>query len=468
MTALIRVLTVGFTLAPSLALAGNPAGLPVPPQGFSSPNNGIPHGEVQTISFPTRETGDQAVTVYTPPGYSMDASYPVLYLHHGIGGNEVAWITGEGNADNVMDHLYSEGLATPMIVIMPDGNTKNSDGSTRGNNQGFEVHTDVLLNDLIPWVESNYSVVSDADWRAIAGLSMGGGQTLNIGFPNTDVFHYIGAFSSAPNSRQPAQNITDIATIEQNLLFTFLSCGDQDSLLNVSQGYHDFLMDNGVEHMWQIETGEGHTPTVWNRSLYHFAQRIFLDLEEGGMTGPDGMGGAGGAGGEAGGDMSSGGSGGSDSMGTNADAGSGAGAGDGAGATSSAGEGGSGGSSDMAPVQPGGGTGGAGSVDTGGGDTVNPPAPSGTDSGPSVPTDAPAPTQTSAPAGSTTAPATASGTPTLAPSSTAPAAAPAVDSDVDDAGCSCSVPGSKSGPKPWQLALIGGLGLLAGARRRRR
>jgi hypothetical protein len=151
MAAFFRVLIVGFILAPSLAHAGSPAGLPVPPQGFSNPNNGIPHGEVETISFPTRETGDQAVTVYTPPGYSTDESYPVLYLHHGIGGNAVAWITGEGNADNVMDHLYGEGLATPMIVIMSDGNTKNADGSTRGNNEGFEVHTDVLLNDLIPW-----------------------------------------------------------------------------------------------------------------------------------------------------------------------------------------------------------------------------------------------------------------------------------------------------------------------------
>jgi enterochelin esterase-like enzyme len=185
MSALSKILAAGLVLSPTLAWASDPADLPEPPQGFANDNNGIPHGDVETTQFPTQDTGDQAVTVYTPPGYSTDEQYPVLYLHHGIGGNATAWISSEGNADNVMDYLYSEGLATPMIVVMPDGNTKNADGSTRGNNQGFEVHTEVLLNDLIPWVESNYSVVADADWRAIAGLSMGGGQTLNIGFPNS-------------------------------------------------------------------------------------------------------------------------------------------------------------------------------------------------------------------------------------------------------------------------------------------
>ena len=110
----------------------------------------------RSISYETRNYGMQRVSVYTPPGYSTSQRYPVIYLLHGIGGNEVAWVTGEGNVDNVMDHLYSRQLAKPMIVVMPDGNT---DGAS----DGFAAFGDVLLNDLIPWVERTYSVAADAD-----------------------------------------------------------------------------------------------------------------------------------------------------------------------------------------------------------------------------------------------------------------------------------------------------------------
>jgi enterochelin esterase-like enzyme len=294
----------GCVAIPALASAA-PADLPVPPQGFDARDNGIPHGELDvSVMYPTQSTGMQAVTVYKPPGYSESESYPVLYLHHGIGGDEVSWIgrgSNEGNADNVMDYLYAEDLAKPMIVVMPDGNTKNSDGSTRGNNAGFETHGEVLLEDLIPWVESTYAAATDPDLRAIAGLSMGGGQTLNFGFPNTDVFHYIGAFSSAPNTRQPSQTITDVDVIKQNLRVIFISCGDQDGLINNSENYVDFLNDNDVPHVWQIEAGQGHTKTVWNRSLYNFAQMIFdVEAGSGGMGGAGGMAGSAGAAGTAG------------------------------------------------------------------------------------------------------------------------------------------------------------------------
>lgn len=299
---------------------------------------------------------------------------------------------------------------------------------------------------------------------------MGGGQTVNIGFPNTDVFHYIGAFSSAPNSRQPAQNISDVAAIEQNLLFTFISCGDQDDLFNVSERYHNFFADNGVEHMWQIEVGEGHTPTVWNRSLYQFAQRIFLTLEDGGGTDPEGMGGAGAASGGmgegAGGEMASGGS---DPLG---------GGGEGGGTT---GAGGSAASSGMTPIEGAGGTGGTGTADpgAGGGDTANPSVDDETNLGPSAPAATPTYTSGGAPADPPmAAPPAAVGSPTPAPSSSAPSSAPSssvtapppsVDSEIgDDEGCGCSVVGSKSSAVLWPLALIGVLGRLARSRRLRR
>jgi enterochelin esterase-like enzyme len=161
----------------------------------------------ESVSYATRNEGMQKVSVYLPPGYSTSQKYPVLYLHHGIGGNEVAWLgkgSNEGNADNIMDYLYSKQLAKPMIVVMPNGKMSGADDFAK-----FAAWEDVLLKDLIPWVEKTYSAAADADHRAISGLSMGGGQTFNFGFPHTDVFHYIGPYSAAPNTKAPV-SLSDV------------------------------------------------------------------------------------------------------------------------------------------------------------------------------------------------------------------------------------------------------------------
>jgi enterochelin esterase-like enzyme len=273
------IFAIGVSATPAFTYAN--AMLPVPPQGFDTVNNNIPHGEVsESLAYPTQQYGEQRVSVYTPPGYSSDQAYPVLYLFHGIGGDEFAWLGGrggvrsdEGNADNVMDHLYSEDMAVPMIVVMPDGNTK-------GASDGFGEFGGVLLNDLIPWIEANYPARADADSRAISGLSMGGGQTFNFGFPNTDVFHYIGPFSAAPNTMQPAQTITDVDAVRQNAKVIFIACGSDDGLIGNSENYHNFLGQNNIDHIYQVEPGRGHDKIVWNRSLYNFAQRIFMGLDE--------------------------------------------------------------------------------------------------------------------------------------------------------------------------------------------
>jgi len=212
------------------------------------------------------------VTIYTPPGYSTSQKYPVVYLMHGIGGNEVSWIgqgSNEGDAANIMDYLLSKNLCKPMIVVMPDGNTK-------GASDGFSAFGDVLIGDLIPWVEKTYSVATDPDSRALSGLSMGGGQTFNFGFPHTDLFHYLGPYSAAPNTQDPTATIKDVATIKQNLKFIYLSYGSTDGLVNNGKKYHDFLDQNNVTHVWQIEAGLGHEKRVWDRSFYNFAQKIFL------------------------------------------------------------------------------------------------------------------------------------------------------------------------------------------------
>ena len=304
----------GLLALPTLALAA-PVMLPEPPQGFNTRNNSIPHGTVtRSISYPTRNYNMQRVSIYTPPGYSTSQRYPVIYLLHGIGGNEIAWVTGEGNVDHVMDHLYSRQLAKPMIVVMPDGNT---DGAS----DGFAAFGDVLLNDLIPWVERNYSVAADADNRALSGLSMGGGQTFNFGFPNINVFHAIGPYSAAPNTMQPTQTIRDVAALKATVKLIFISCGSADGLKPNSDRYDTFLDQNMVPHIYYVQQGGAHDNNFWNRSLYHFAQRVFADSNSGtggagggsggaggGAAGAGGRGGAGGPGGRGGGGGSTGGS----------------------------------------------------------------------------------------------------------------------------------------------------------------
>jgi enterochelin esterase-like enzyme len=270
-----KYLSAALILVPTLGFSSNPAGLPVPPNGFSSKKSNVEHGNLSaTLQYPTKDYANKPVKVYLPPGYDKNRAqkYPVLYLHHGIGGNESAWTSSEGNADNVMDNLYAEKKAKPFIIVMPSGGAFGGDDFAR-----FEKYGPVLINDLIPWVEKTYHASSEQSQRAIAGLSMGGGQTFNFGFTNIDKFAYIGPFSAAPNTKQPSQTIKDVAAVKSKVKLIFIACGDADGLLSNSKMYHDFLDQNSVTHMYQLEAGQGHTATVWNRSLYNFAQRIFTE-----------------------------------------------------------------------------------------------------------------------------------------------------------------------------------------------
>jgi enterochelin esterase-like enzyme len=408
------------------------ANLPVPPSGFDQRKNDIPHGELKAVTYPTQNFGMQRATVYTPPGYSEAQQYPVLYLHHGIGGDEKVWTNGsEGEADNVMDFLYSENKAKPMIVVMPDGNI---DGAS----DGFGAHTEVLIEDLIPWIEMEYPALTDPDSRAIAGLSMGGGQTFNIGFPNTDKFHYIGPFSAAPNTSNPQASLVD--AIKANVEVIFISCGSTDGLIGNSEKWVNFLEDNDIPHLYQIEPGQGHTALVWNRSLYNFAQLIFKTSGgSGGMGGMGGMGtsGAGGGAGRSGmggvAGMNLGGAGGMTAGGGRASGGAGAG-GAAAGTGGTGMLGGAGGSS---------GSGVAGVPATGG----------------TTPTTG----GTGGRTGTGGAPVTAGQPSTGGVSGSGGGGDPP---PVDDAGCGCVVPSSKRSSLPLALVVAAAAGIALRARRR--
>ena len=145
------------------------------------------------------------MNVYTPPGYSADEKYPVLYLLHGIGGDETEW-QRFCKPDVILDNLIADGKAVPMIIVMPNGRAQKNDraeGNVFASAPAFETFEEDLLDDVIPAIESRYSVIADREHRALAGLSMGGGQSLNFGLAHLDTFAWVGGFSSAPNTSRP-------------------------------------------------------------------------------------------------------------------------------------------------------------------------------------------------------------------------------------------------------------------------
>ena len=250
---------------------------PEPPAGIDKRRDDVPHGKLEMISYESKTVGTtRKMNVYTPPGYSKDTKYPVLYLLHGIGGDETEW-ERFAHPDVMLDNLIQGGKATPMIVVMPNGRAQKNDraeGDAFRSAPAFATFEQDLLNDVIPAIESRYSVQGDREHRALAGLSMGGGQTLNFGLAHLDTFAWLGAFSAAPNTKPASQLVNDPAAAKSKLKFLMLSCGNKDGLMRVSQGVHAYLKENGVPHTWHVDDN-AHDPPHWRNSLYHFAQRIF-------------------------------------------------------------------------------------------------------------------------------------------------------------------------------------------------
>jgi len=290
------------------------------PAGFDARREGVPAGAVERVEFDSKVTnGKRPASVYLPPGYSADKKYPVLYLLHGIGGNETHW-PGPGNAGAILDNLIAEGKAVPMIVVMPNGRASNEPstlfagrgpggpggGAAGGPPPGgpgagapgagapgagrgpggppggaamaveFTAYADFereLIGDLIPYIESHYSVRADRKHRALAGLSMGGGQSLNFGLNNVDTFAFVGGFSSAPNTKPPAELVSDPKKAKR-LELLWVSCGNEDGLFGISAGVHEQLAAQNVPHKWYIDSG-AHTFPVWKNDLYYFSSLLF-------------------------------------------------------------------------------------------------------------------------------------------------------------------------------------------------
>lgn len=250
---------------------------PDPPAGIDVTREGIPHGTLEMIEYDSKTVGTRRkMNVYTPPGYTKDRKYPVLYLLHGIGGDETEW-ERFAKPDVLLDNLIADGKATPMIVVMPNGRAQIDDhptGNAMQHAPAFAKFEDDLLKDVIPAIESRYSVQADREHRALAGLSMGGGQSLNFGLKHLDTFAWIGGFSSAPNTKPPSQLLPEPAQAKAQIKLLWLSCGNRDGLINISQGVHAYLKEHDIPHVWNVDSN-AHDPTHWRNNLYHFVQRLF-------------------------------------------------------------------------------------------------------------------------------------------------------------------------------------------------
>lgn len=270
------ILTFGNGIAQSLEKQA--------PLGFDVVRNDIPKGKIDTISYNSKTVGvTRRAIIYTPPSYSKSKKYPVLYLLHGIGGDEKEWLT-HGQPQVILDNMYADGKLEPMIVVMPNGRAMKDDRAT-GNImapdkvEAFATFEKDLLNDLIPFIEKKYPVLKDRENRAIAGLSMGGGQSLNFGLGNLDKFAWVGGFSSAPNTKEPSVLVPDPQAAKDKLKLLFISCGDADNLIRFSERTHEYLVENDVPHIYYIEPGV-HDFKVWKNGLYMFSKLLFKPVDQ--------------------------------------------------------------------------------------------------------------------------------------------------------------------------------------------
>ena len=247
------------------------------PAGYDAERPGIARGTLETVEYKSTTVGTiRKATIYLPPKYDASRKYPVLYLLHGIGGDEREWLQGVPNI--IMDNLIADGKAAEMIIVMPNGRAQENDraeGNVYAGSAAFANFEYDLINDLVPFIEGKYSVVPDKFHRALAGLSMGGGQSLNFGLAHMDLFAFVGGFSSAPNTNTPEVLIPDVEKTKAENKLLWMVCGSKDNLMFNSSRLKAFCDEHGVP-CTLIEYPDGeHNFVVWKYGLYNFAQLIF-------------------------------------------------------------------------------------------------------------------------------------------------------------------------------------------------
>ena len=252
----------------------------------------VPHGAVAAVHYFSTALGRfRRMHVYTPPGYEAGGGeYPVFYLLHGAGDSDHAW-SSVGRAGFIMDNLIAAGKAKPMLVVMPAGHTSTATFNPRTSAAADEFGKD-FVNDVMPYVEKHYRVKNDRASRAIAGLSMGGSQTLNIAVPQMDKFAYVGVFSSGligaffagrgggppPDNgaawMQSNQATLANAEVKRGLKLLWFATGSEDFLLNTTRATVNLLKKHGFTPVYE-ETPGGHTWINWRIYLTQFVPRLF-------------------------------------------------------------------------------------------------------------------------------------------------------------------------------------------------
>jgi enterochelin esterase-like enzyme len=240
----------------------------------------VPHGEIRTHWYESNSLHTlRRLTVYTPAGYDRNApsQYPVLYLFHGANADETAW-TRLGRVNLILDNLIAQGKVKPLLVVMPFGyGVAPGSPAPAGSSNTAEFERD-LLGDVIPFIDARYRTYGDREHRAIAGLSMGGGESLEIGLNHLELFSYVGGFSAAlrPANFETAfaRLVRDAKSSNRQLHVLWFGCGTDDSLYASSQSFSKFLEKAAIEHTFYSSEG-AHTWMVWRRYLKEFAPLLF-------------------------------------------------------------------------------------------------------------------------------------------------------------------------------------------------
>lgn len=247
-----------------------------PAEDFEAWHNNIPHGDVETVEYWSEPLGVvRRMHVYTPPGYEKNGkSYPVLYLVHGAGDSDDSW-TSVGRANNILDNLIAAGKAKPMIVVMPNGHTPERPNAGGGNILQNTDFGDDLLKVVIPYIDTNYRTIANADHRAMAGLSMGGAHTVQYGLPHPEVFHYIGIFS-IPGGGEAYEKAHDaeLKRAAAAMKLVYYAYGSADPVVRNPDQLKNTLSKYGIK-LTLHETDGGHTWINWRGYLNDFAPRLF-------------------------------------------------------------------------------------------------------------------------------------------------------------------------------------------------
>jgi enterochelin esterase family protein len=245
----------------------------------------VPRGEIHHHFYQSAVAGDERdFYVYTPPGYdwSQNKTYPVLYLLHGFSDDASAWTAG-GFANVILDNLIAQGKAKPMIVVMPLGYGTmemirlgwSAWSHPEVRQENFDKFGLALLTEVMPRAESAYRITKDRRARAVAGLSMGGSESLLTGLNHLDKFAWVGAFSAGGIPDDFNQDFPSLdAKANQQLRLLWIACGTEDHLITVNRNLRGWLKTKGVQHT-DIETPGMHTWMVWRRNLTEFAGLLF-------------------------------------------------------------------------------------------------------------------------------------------------------------------------------------------------